>query len=400
MAAHLDKKALGAMMTRLAAAGLGLGGLAGAWAQGVVEPTPAAAPAEPAAVLPLYEIEARRYEDALARGDAKAAELHAYGAWRSAESELGDNRRTAEYALSYGREVVLTDATLALGPLRRAEELAGAGYALSSRPLLALYLAYAEYSAAGEGERDIATLREALYAAEGDPRKRAADDIVMWMEVARADLADEQFEEANYAAGKVESAVIVFAPDNEKSLAEALFIRGVSSIAPEKRTLEDAQNAIEYFQNGERLFPPQQSVETFDPVLASLIGWNTAASAVIRKMSDDPSVLALLRNDHGPLFESDVGKPESCGVDWDNRPAPKFPQSALQKETFGAVVAVFDIADDLSVQNPRILTAAPSDAFDDAVLKAMRSWRVKQPPLDHPGCRTNITTQFSFVVDE
>jgi TonB family protein len=394
----LNKTAYRALVFGAGVAALSLAGAPPAFSQTAVEPTLALAPAEPDS-LPLHAAEALRYDDALARGDQKAAELHAYGAWRAAESELGDHRLTAQFAVGYGREVVLTDPALALGPLQRARALSEAGYPLPSKPLLALYLAYAKYATAA-GERDIRPLRDALYAADGDPGKRAADDIVMWMEVAKVDLDEQRYEEADYAASKVESAIVIFEPDNEARLAEALLVRGVSRIAPKKRSLDDALNAIEYFQNGERLFAPQQSFETFDPTLAGIVGWNTAANAVIRKMSDDPSVLARLKGRGAPLFQSAVDKPKNCGVEWDNRTAPKFPQNAVEKEEFGAVVAIFDLDAEGSVQNPRILAAAPSDAFNDSVLKAMRSWRLKAPSLDHPGCRRNMMTQFSFVVTE
>ena len=362
---------------------------------GVIEPTTIGA--APAA---RHIAEAAAYERALQRGDREAAETHAYTAWRAAETELGDNRRTAVFAFNYGREIAISDATLARGALARSLELVEAGYGGPAVAMLDLYAAYAEFAAAAPKNRNGKALREALIATENTPDRRPAHDIVMWLDVAKNDLDKERFEEAIEAAGKAETAIIIFEPENERGLADAFLIRGVASLAPRKRTVEDALTAIEYLENGRRLFPPQKSYETFDPTLAALVGWSTAANALVRTMTDDPAVLALLDPDKNtPLFERAPGKPIDCLIKWEQRTPPKFPQTALAKHNFGAAVAVFDIGDDLSTQNVRILAHAPSDEFDDAVLNAVRDWRLKFAPLDHPACKRNITTQFSFVAE-
>ena len=364
---------------------------------GVLEPTPVGGAQSPA---PRHLAEMLRYETALESGDRKTAELHAYAAWRAAEAELGDHRLTSILAFNYGREVAMSDPALAIGPLQRAQTLVDAGYAGPPEVLVALYLHYVEGAAIQPTERDVDPLRDALVAAESIEGFNHEDAARMWLTVAQTDLAEARYEAAVDAAGKAETAFVIFASDDTAGLAKTLLTRGVASILRKNRTLNDALAAREYFDNGRRLFPPQQSVERFDATLAELIGWKTAADALVRTLGDDAVRLSGGKSDEPPLFENGLDAPEDCGVTWAKRAPPKFPESAMEKEEFGAVVAVFDLADDGSVHNPRILAAAPSDAFNEAVLKAMRGWRLEAPTVNHPACRMNMTTQFSFVLEE
>lgn len=394
MAARLNKKFLCSLLASAWSAAFVLA-LPARAQEGVIEPTTIGA-----APSARHITEAALYERALQRGDREAAETHAYAAWRAAETELGDHRRTAVLAFNYGREIAMSDAKLARGALARSQELVEAGHGGPAMAMLDLYGAYAEFAATRPNNRNGKNLREALTATENAPDRLPAHDIVMWLDLAKNDLDKERFEQAIEAAGKAETAIIIFEPENERKLADVFLIRGVAALAPQKRTVEDALTAIEYLENGQRLFPSQKSYDTFDPTLAALVGWSAAASAIVRTMTNDPDVLALLdRDKERPLFESAPGKPIDCLINWEQRSPPKFPQAALAKHTFGAAVAVFDIGDDLAAKNVRILAQAPSNDFNEAVLSAMRSWRLRHPPLDHPACRRNITTQFSFVAE-
>lgn len=398
MAAHMKFKPARVLFLGLLAASAPLATPVLAQEQtGVIEPTQIGG-AQSARARHLAEMV--NYETAVAAGDFKAAELHAYAAWRAAETELGDHRLTSVLAFNYGREVVANDPALAEGALQRAKTLFDAGFGGPDAGALNLYLAYSDFVSGGGKSNDADKLREALVISETSSDRRMRDEIIMWLAVARSDLNEEDYELAQAAAAKAESTIVIFEPDSSHKLAEAFFIRGVASIMPKKRTLDDTLSAIDYFENGEELFPPQSSFENFDPTLANIVGWRTATDALIRTMTSDEEVLARLKSaDETPLFQSAVGKPEICRIEWADRPAPKFPENALAKQKFGAVVAVFDLANDTSVHNPRILAEAPSDKFSPAVLKAMKSWRLKAPALDHPGCRKNMMTQFSFVVD-
>ncbi len=339
------------------------------------------------------------YNKALQAGDDDGAELHAYAAWRAAETELGDNQRTAILAYNYGRQIALSNPTMAQTPLERAASLTAAGYGGPPPQMLDLYMTYAAFATSAAKRRDPEKLRAALLAAQNQPSKRALDDIVIWLDLAKADLERERFDDAAAAASKAEAAIIVFDPDNTASLAEAFLVRGVASIRKKKPTLGDAKTARDYFENGRQLFAPQKSFDTFNPTLATLVAWNAAANAVIMSMSDIEPAADIRRIDDTPLFESAINKPADCGVEWAVRKAPDYPPGAAREAHIGAVVAVFDLAGDTAVHNPRILSEAPSDTFSAAALKAMKSWRLKAPALDHPGCRKNMTTQFSFVID-
>ncbi len=392
MAARFEKQLLRTLLASAWAAGLALPTHA---QQGVIEPTTIGA-----APSARHIAEAALYERALERGDKEAAETHAYAAWRAAETELGDHRRTAVLAFNYGREIAMSDATLARGVLARSRDLVEAGYDGPAMAMLDLYTAYADFAAVAPKNRNGKELREALIATEGATDRRPAHDVVMWLDIAKNDLDKDRFEQAVEAAGKAETAIIIFEPENERGLADVFLVRGVASLAPRKRTVDEALTAIEYLENGRRLIPAQKNYETFDPTLASLVGWSTAAAALVRTMTDDPDVLALLdKETNNALFEKTADAPLDCLISWEERTPPEFPQTALAKHNFGAAVAVFDIGDDLSIQNVRILAHAPSDDFDDAVINAVSDWRLKFPPLDHPACRRNITTQFSFVVE-
>ncbi len=384
MASHLNSK-----LRRMAAIGL-----CGAVLFGL-----AAAPAR--ADEPRHVLEFANYRQAVATGDAAAAEQHAYAAWRAAETELGAASLTSTLAFNYGREIALGAPALARPALNRAQELMDSGLGGASQSLLALYKTYADFALGDPKDRKPEALRDALLAAEQAPDRRISHEIALWLEYAKAELARENYEAAATAAGKAETEIVLSAPENTAGLAEAFLVRGIAAIMPKRRTLKDAVTAREYFENGERLFQPQKSFDRFDPTFAKLAGWKVAADGVILSLAskDDPAAKPS-RGKNTTLFEVPAGQPADCLIRWAARTAPDYPRGAIQKSHIGAVIAVFDLADDNAVHNLRILSEVPSKTFSDAVLKAMQDWRLQAPSLAHPGCRKNNTTQFTFVIEE
>lgn len=360
----------------------------------------AGARAQEPAQQPQHALEYLLYRQATDAGDGAAAEQHAYAAWRAAETELGKTGVTGKLAYIYGREIVMTDPNLALAPLQRAKAIIDAGLGGAPQGGLNLYLTYAQFALSDAKKRDTEPLRNALLAAEQSQDRRVPDEIAMWLNVANAELDRENYEEAASAAGKAESDILVFAPDDNVDMAKVFLARGIATLMPKRRTLEDAITARENFENGRLLFPPQKNFETFDPAFAKLAGWSAAANAVILTKGGKDAAPSKSRAHDAPLFAPAPGQPLDCLIKWKDKTAPKYPPGAIQKGYIGAVIVVFDLGDDDAVHNPRILAEVPSDTFSDAVLKAMQSWRLAAPPLKMPGCRTNVTAQFTFVIDD
>jgi tetratricopeptide (TPR) repeat protein len=355
------------------------------------------------AETPDYLVEYKLHTEALANGDRAAAAEHGKAAWEAAEAALGDNKLTATLAFNYGRLIALSDPATARAPLRRAQELLDAGIAELPKSEVRAYLAYAEYIAGKTRLRAAKKLREALLALEAEFGEPTATDVVMWLKLAAGELKKKRYSSAIEAAEKAETAIATLWPDNVDKMSEALLIQGIATLVPFPRTIEDVLAASKLFERIIQLYPPQKSVETFDATFAGAWAWNVAAIAAFQSLGKDQTdrdAPDSTEAESHRYFESAQNHPDKCGDEWETRLPPKYPRSQLSRGYIGAVIVVYDLGDDLVVHNPRVLAEVPSDTFSEAVLKSIPAWRLKAPSVDHPGCRKNRWTQFTFVIEE
>jgi tetratricopeptide (TPR) repeat protein len=355
------------------------------------------------AETPDYLVEYKLHTEALANGDRAAAAEHGKAAWEAAEAALGDDKLTATLAFNYGRLIALSDPATARAPLRRAQELLDAGIAELPKSEVRAYLAYAEYIAGKTRLRAAKKLREALLALEAEFGEPTATDVVMWLDLAKGELKKKRYSNSLEAAEKAEAAIATLWPDNIDKMGEALLIQGIATLVPFPRTIEDVLASRNLFRRIFQLYPPQKNFETFDVVLAKAIAWDAAANAALlsrRKKPKDQSEQGAVEAEPHFIFESAQNLPDDCGIEWDRQIPPTYPDTPLYRGYIGAVMVVYDLGDDLVVHNPRILSSVPTYAFTKEALKSLNSWKLKAPSVDHPACRTNRMTQFTFVIKE
>ena len=352
---------------------------------------------------PFYLTQYRLYNEAYLANDHDAARRYGLAAWRAGETTLGDHSTTAILAYNYGKLAIYTDPKVADEALTRAANLQAAGMASLPADDLALYHVYANFAAEG-GRRRSDALRQTLRTVETRGGEWSNEHATFWLHLAKQDLEDKRHREATRSAATAEAAIMASAPDNYVARSKAILIGGMGKLHAKDRTLADAHAARDDFTRAAKLFPLQTDVESFDPVLAEALAWSAAAEAVILTLDNNRKIAGARPGGRGSAqpvyFEDALIKPDDCGVRWASRKPPTYPTSAYNKGSVGAVVAVYDLSDETNVQNPRILSAVPDETFGKAVLKSLKTWKLKTTPVDHPGCRKNIMKQFTFFINQ
>jgi hypothetical protein len=347
-------------------------------------------------------IEYRAFREALAAGNGEAARSHAQAAWQAAETGLGDHRDTALLAYNYGRLIVFYDTVNSLVPLRRVNELQASGTADVSAVELRMYLDYAGFATGGFKQRQAKQLRKSLEAFEEDRGASSPDAASIWLRLAAADIAAQQYRNALKSATRAEAAIVSALPDQPRELAEAILIAGIARLVPHPRTIDDVQTAHNEFGRAHRLFPPQKDIETFDLLLAQILAWDGAATAALKSLGeqDYPRPEDDAIGESGPLpkmFEYQLDESMDCAkVKWLERRSPQFPRSALLSGSIGAVIVGFRLGDDLTVRDARVLAEVPSARFGESALRTMAQWRAKELPGDGPACHENLVMRFTF----
>lgn len=345
-----------------------------------------------------YLEEFRAYQAALNNGDTKSALAHGYAAWQAAEAQLGDDRLTAILAYNYGQLAIYSDPAKANAALSRAKELASEGFAELPQTYLDLYLAYTAFKFDEDRRGEANILRKRLEALDGDGSPPKRDMANMWFELASTDIRRKRYREARNSAERAEVLIAEVFPENFRSQATAAIFHGVSWLAPMPRTEKNTLRAIHSFVRAGGMFPPQENIETFDPLLAQAFGWQSVGHAVYLSNGFSKENLPDSISEAG-LFGGDYKTFEECGVSWDTREPPRYPRKELQRGYLGGVVIGYHLGDDVYVHEPRILAEVPGGAFSDAVLEAVADWKLTTPLQDDPRCRKNRITWFTFIID-
>ncbi|MAW81864.1 MAG: hypothetical protein CMI63_16640 [Parvularcula sp.] len=345
-----------------------------------------------------YLEEFRAYTSALDEGDLEAALRHGYAAWQSAEAELGDDKLTAILAYNYGQLAIYSDPSKANIALARAKELAGAGLADLPKTELELYLAYTAFKLDEDSRRAGNALRDMLEQLVDNNAPPNRDTATMWYELASADMKNKRYRDARESASRAEAMIAAVFPDNYRTRAAAIMFQGVSLLAPMPRKERTIIQAIEKFQEAVLLFPPQESIENFDGILAQIFAWQAAAKAVY--LSNDFSRRRLPEGtSEFDLFEGEHLSFEQCGGAWAEREPPNYPRRELFRGYVGAVLIGFNFADDTNLHDVRILAEVPERSFGDAVLEEVSNWKLTAPLPDDARCRKNKMTWVTFVID-
>ena len=365
-----------------------------------------------------YLDEYNAYNAALDAGDQAAAARHGYAAWQAAEKELGDHELTAVLAYNYGQLLLYSDTAAALRALKRASALQQNGVADLPEAELALYLAYAEFAIdkATRANRD--ALRQALLALERNGVEANEDMAAMWHQIGVAYLSDKDFDDAYESAINAETAIAASAPGNYRRRAEALLVASIAKITDRSGTTDDLLSANRHLVDAAGLFPPQHSIESFDPLLAQIFAWNLAAQMSFETHENLTSAYATQNRatridvtkapgfanlaDNGFIqFNLSRVFPEresleSCGTSWAFSPNVRYPQNLANRGIIGAVVLGYKLGDDVYVKEPKILAQVPDLSFGKEAMRTISKWRLENPPADRPGCRDGFLLNFGF----
>lgn len=312
---------------------------------------------------------------------------------------------------------MFSDAENAAKALRRAEALRAEGVADLPVSELRLYLAYAEFALDGGASRKRNELREALFAIDAEGYPPSYDTAAMWSQLATADLFDKRYDAAFESAVRAETAIATVSPENYRRRAEMLLVGGIAKIVSRSSKANDLIMANQLLVRGGKLFPAQESIDNFDPVLAQIIAWNNAAGASLMTLSNIQAErfvyasrikLASPDNDYAEATNTFLGfdtsaifpkelDQETCGIEWVEQEPPNYPREAENKGYIGGAVIGYNFGDDTKVHDAVIISEVPSDKFGQTALDSMAEWRLARAPLDHPDCRSNYIFFFSFV---
>jgi len=346
-----------------------------------------------------YAAEYKAYNDAIAKGDNAAASSHAHAAWQAAEEKLGDHKTTAVLAYNYGQYVLFDDTAAALPALERAKALQDAGVAALPVADLDVFLAYAAFKASGEKKQAGEKLRATLEARDAGDHPPNFESASIWLHMALHELNKKKYEDAKVSAARAEASINAALPGEYQSRAQAIIIGGAALLLPRPRELATIDAAHTEFDRARRLFPIQKDIDSFDPVLAQVMAWDTATHAVlISDVSESIAKETMEKWPEGnPIFENEID-PDECAGDWSQRPHPNYPTRANSWGYIGGVTVGFNIGEDGRVRDARILAEVPGSVFGKFVLKAMRRW-IRERPLDpRPGCTTNLINSFAFMM--
>jgi tetratricopeptide (TPR) repeat protein len=310
-------------------------------------------------------------------------------------------------AFNYGRLIVLADSASAAEALERAQQLQSEVDAQIPVDDLDLYLAFAEFRRAEGNRRASDDLRDALGVFATDAGPVASVELAaMWLELGSMDLLNERYRKAADSAEQAEAAILAAAPDDHRTLAIAVMTQGAALLLPSPRPQWKIADAHVEFQRARALFPPQQDIATFDPVLGQLMAWEMAARAAYRTQGRDE----YAEHTHAPgatddempnLFVvSGTNRKQCPETEWENRDPPEYPPGALQKGYIGAVVIGFNLQPDKMLSDVAILGEVPANRFSEAVLEAAVGWKVGKVPDGEPACMLNQFTSVTFVIED
>lgn len=344
------------------------------------------------------------YNEALEAGDRAAALKNAEAAWRAAEDELGDQQTTAVLAYNYAWLVYPSDQASAIEPLERVIAIVGEDSGLFGDEIPKLML---DYVRAVVSTDDRALKRKLTKTLEETEESNPSENLLSaraWFHISSYEMTRNRFDSAETAATASLRHYAPYREQTPKEVASVLIARGISKVARNNRDNIDIVEANQDFYDAVALFPPQQDIETFDPLLAAAMAWDSAAYAAAR--SDNPGRAKLgSRIVKKPpelaaidTFQWATPRPtvEECNLQWKTREPPKFPQRDANRGYLGAVLIGYHFEGN-EVTGVKLLAEVPERSdFAEIALESVEDWRLETAPAKE--CRRNNLTNFLFVL--
>lgn len=329
---------------------------------------------DPAAIYDAYlaAVEAGDYATASQQGEA---------AWRAAETEWGESGDTGLLAYTIGQLRVGTgDLAGAKGPAARALELAPLATGLYTEDEARLLVGA---SLATENPAQARQELEAALAGLDGAGVAPRDDIVSArLTLAQLQAADDPALAATTAAKAVEDSRAAGSANLRSHLATAGRVQYLAGqFGPAAFSLRES---LGYWEEQEPGVLPQP--------LADTLAWHTLATAALRQTPVDGAPAAP------PAGPGGVGGPggfggigftfvprRNCDIEWEpivtSLPEPEGTQANL-----GASVIMYDITEEGTVTNARIVSAVPSRQYEQEILAGMQNWKASNRVRE--ACRT------------
>jgi hypothetical protein len=342
-----------------------------------------------------HKSEYSAYRQAIAAGDYAKAARHGEAAWRAAEKELGDTKTTAILAFNFAELVVINEPAKAIEPYARAGaigEKIETGIALED---IAVGLDSAAFVLAPESKQRRIALEKALEARVAKKFSASPVSAYGWILLSQFETrTDDTSAALKYADRALAEANALGASVDKRLLRTALIYAGIMRVSIRTRSEQSVREAVEYLERSFNYFPPQKSIDEFDPLLARSIVWRATIDALAKSTdpqepeSRNPGQKAddfqkAIDRASIPSAGNRVGwrdgpKPGCSAVAWDVQKKPKYPPAAARESRIGASLIGFDM-DGVRVKRAVVLADSFKTGFGAAAVEAMKAWTAKSP---------------------
>lgn len=369
----------------------------------VVSVAAMAATAEVSTTDPM--ISYRAYEQAIQAGNLKEAADHAQTAWQAAEGKWGgSNPNTAGLAYNAAWSAALANQpNRALEPARRAVELAPGATQAYRAEEAAFLLAYAEFFTADKAAQP----RKAVtLLATAKPVARTWGDMLFADGLIAASYSlslSGRFGQGLEASNLALSHLDQLNPKDSTRRPLALLGRGIAKMM-RKEMVEAHSDVLE----AQIAYGPERTRDDGD--WAKLQAWGMVMDSLARSTgaTDQPTGTNLRRTmgkmrkmtpeEAALVYPTDQmcqgGERPKRISGQDIRPA----SAGTSLVNIGGVLARVDLNPDGSVANPRVLGVVPDEAFAEAVLKGLRTWRYDVTSTTNPACLKDFSISVVFMV--
>lgn len=360
-----------------------------------------------------YRSEFAAYRQALKDGDYVKAAKHGEAAWRAAEKELGDTKTTAILAFNYAELVVTREPAKSVEPYARAR-------AISEKTDTGLI---AEDIAAGSDYAALALApsdkqrRKKLQASLGDrmAKKLPASPVSAygWVLLSQLEARDGDTPAAlKFADRGLADVEAMGEPIDPVLMRTALVYAGIMRISYRSRNEQSVGEAVRYLERSFAFFPPQKSIDDFDPLLARAMVWRATVGGLAA--SEPPRVETGSRIETGEDYQKAIDSNSTAGIinkalwqeprpalcpaiAWEIQTVPKYPDGARRDYQIGATLIGFEM-DGAKVKRSVVLADMFESGFGAASVEALKTWRAKSPVS--PECARNLLSMFRYHLED
>lgn len=360
-----------------------------------------------------HKSEYSAYRKALAAGDYFGAATHGEAAWRAAEKELGDTKTTAILAFNFAELVVINEPAKAVEPYSRARAISEKTKTAIAMEDIAVGSESAAFVLAPENKQRRIALEATLEARAAKKFPPSPVSVYGWILLCQFEnRADDTPAALRYADRALADANALGASAEKRLLRTALVYAGVLRVSIRTRNEESVGEAVQYLERSLRYFPPQKSIDEFDPLLARAIVWRAIVDALAKSTEEQEPETRILGK-KTPDFQkaidraSDPGqlnrvswlngqKTDCPAIAWEVMTKPKYPPAARRQGQIGASLIGFEM-DGARVKRAVVLADSYETGFGAAAVDAMKTWVAKSPVPAECARNQTVVVVYSLI---